>query len=62
MDKIELIIREGIHNGLPANIIAEQVRELVDAEEQQLLRNILDDMDGVFPEYHYEIVEGRVKS
>lgn len=51
MNKIELIIREGIYNGLPAHIIAEQVREQVKKERQEkLLQKIIqaDEKDGLY--------------
>lgn len=41
--------------------IADQIIKLAENEEQRILRNILDDMDGVYPEYHYDIVENKLE-
>lgn len=56
-DKLLNILEECNANRIDAETAKVQVLDLFDVSKRHLLESILERMDGVFPEYHYEILK-----
>ena len=56
-EKIREILWNFVAGEVTDSEAVQQVLDLLAVSERNLLESILEDMDGVYPEYHREIVE-----
>jgi len=55
--KLLKILEECNANKIDAETAKKQVLDLFDVSKRHLIESIIDRMDGVFPDYHYDIVK-----